>query len=362
MATAISAVRVALPPRERKTSPQVRARVAEAPPHQIAGWRIDDELGHGGMATVYAVTHCRSGNHAALKLAHRDVLRDTFTADTFLREARVVRAIAHPGVPDVYATGSFGELPYLLIERISGTTLGRMVDRAPVPRVRALEILVELCDILRAAHRAGVVHRDLKLDNVIVCDAPFADSRRVKLIDWGVARVAGEDDPFRGLIAGTLVYVAPEQVRGDPITPAADVYALAVLAYHLLCRRPPFQSSSELALISMHLRTEPPRASLAWPDIPPELDTLLWQMLAKQADERPSLDDVEAGLRRALSELAPPPPLLVAHSVDTAPRTLPTGSDPFGRIELPVPPLRASWIALAIGLAGLAALLHQLPL
>ena len=177
------------------------------------------------MASVHAVVHAKFGKKAAIKIAHRSVIGDHLTADTFLREARIVHTVDHPAVIDVFATGSNDGRPYLVMERLTGKTLGQRVDQGPLmPRREAITYLLELCDVLQAAHDAGIVHRDVKLDNVFVCDAPFADGRRVKLLDWGVARVDGEDDPFRGLIAGTLTYVAPEQIRGDALSPAADVY------------------------------------------------------------------------------------------------------------------------------------------
>src|SRR5262249_35814678 len=137
---------------------------------------------------------------------------------------------------------------------------------------------------------------------IFLCDTPFANEQRVKLLDWGVAAVLGEEDPFRGLIAGTLTYVAPEQIRGDPLTAAADIYSLAVLAYHLLCRRPPF-AGADLALLQLHLRAEPPPPSWAWPDAPPALESLLVRMLSKLPDDRPSLDEVERVLRESLPDV-----------------------------------------------------------
>jgi len=210
--------------------------------------------------------------------------------------------------------------------------------------------------VLRAAHRAGIVHRDLKLDNVFVCDAPFGDGKRIKLLDWGVAHVEGEDDPFRGLIAGTLTYVAPEQIRGDALTPAADIYSLAVVAYHLLCSRAPFAARTDLELIHLHLRAEPPRPNLAWPTIPHELDELLVAMLAKDPGVRPSLDEVEHVLTTMLARLAPARrPIL-----DDVPTTPPV--DMLGRpAVLPCPPLSWAWVGLAGLFAGLAGLLSALP-
>ena len=253
------------------------------------------------MASVHAVVHSKFGKRAAIKIAHKSILGDSFSPETFHREARVVHAVDHPGVIDVFATGTCEGRPYLVMEKLVGTSLGARVDHGPMNRREAVEILLELVDILRATHSAGVVHRDLKLDNVFITEKPFADHRHVKLLDWGVAHVEGEEDPFRGLIAGTLTYVAPEQIRGDALTGAADIYSLAVLAYHLLCRRPPFLANNDLALIHLHLRAEPPRPRSAWPECPPELDALLVQMLAKDSEDRPSLDVIEEVLREMLS-------------------------------------------------------------
>jgi serine/threonine-protein kinase len=360
MATALTADRVIVPSHLPLTVPRPRAAATVSPGDAIASWRVDRELGRGGMSTVYAVTHRKFGKRAAIKLAHRNVLDESFTADTVVRELRVAGSVDHPGVVRIYASGMRDSLPYLVMEQLHGATLGELVDAGPVPRARALAWLVELCDILRAAHRAGIVHRDLKLDNVMICPRD-ADGRMVKLVDWGVAHIAGEADPFRDLIAGTLVYVAPEQVRGEPITPAADIYSLAVLAYHLLCRRPPFQAPSDLALIAMHLRSAPPRASVAWPGIPAALDALLLRMLAKAPDERPTLDEVEQTFRDALEPLEGEPSLLVSIDHPARARAVSEGLDPFGRFALPSPPLRAGWVALAVALCGLAALLHELP-
>ena len=322
---------------------------------RLGAWRVAEELGRGGMASVHAVIHTKFGKRAAIKIAHRSVLGGSYTADTFLREARIVHAIAHPGVIDIFQTGSHDGRPFLVMEKLVGKPLGCRVDMGPpLPRVEALEILIELCDILRAAHAAGIIHRDLKLDNVFVCDTPYSRDRRVKLIDWGVAHIEGEEDPFHGLIAGTLAYVAPEQIRGTQLTSATDVYSLAVLAYHLLCHRPPFAAPTDLALIHQHLRTEPPRASAAWPQIPSALDTLLFDMLAKNPEDRPSLDAIERVLRATLEQLVEP-----ERSFFDLPAQPPI--DVFCRPALPVPPFKPAWIGLAVALAGIAGLISYLP-
>jgi eukaryotic-like serine/threonine-protein kinase len=281
-------------PRERRERPATLI-----PGMRIGPWRVERELGRGGMATVYAAVHTRFGKRAALKLAHREALGPRFTPETFLREARMANLVDHAGVVEVFATGTYDGRPYLAMERLTGRSLGAILDAGPVARDEALRILLELCDVLEAAHAAGVTHRDLKLDNVFLLDEPGPDGRRIKLLDWGMARVAGEDDPMRGLIAGTLTYVAPEQVRGDEITPAADVYALAVLAYQLLLGQPPFASPSDLELLDKHLRDEPPPPHTLWREIPGALDAMLLAMLAKQPEQRPALLAIARALRAA---------------------------------------------------------------
>lgn len=343
---------------------------------RVGAWLVERELGRGGMSSVHAVVHAKFGKRAALKIAHRSVIGDGgMSADTFLREARVANTVEHPAVIDVFATGTYDGRPYLVMERLAGMPLGQRLDEGPpLSRHESLAILLELCHVLRVAHAAGVVHRDLKLDNVFLCDTPFADGRRVKLLDWGVAHVAGEDDPFRGLIAGTLTYVAPEQIRGDALTGAADTYSLAVLAYHLLCHRPPF-SGPDLALLHMHLRAEPPPPRDAWPDVPPALDALLVRMLAKAPGERPSLDEVEGVLRDALATMEPSRALAEGSAADLAivpaepgwyVRWLNTrvGSqvaiDVLGRPLLPAPTAKTSWLGIALAIAAVASVIGAL--
>ena len=275
-----------------------RARPATLTPGQKLGaWKVEQELGRGGMGAVYAVTHRGFGKRAALKLCHASVLSAQYTPETFLREARVVHLVNHPGVCDVFSTGSYDHRPYLAMERLVGITLGDHLDRSALSHAEAIEVLVELCEVLASAHAAGVVHRDLKLDNVFLLDKPTPAGRRVKLLDWGVARIVGEADPMVGMIAGTLTYMAPEQARGEDITPAADVYSLAVLAYQLLLGGAPFRSPDDREIIDQHLTAEPPRPTSRWAEIPPALDAVLVAMLAKLSSDRPTITSVLGVLR-----------------------------------------------------------------
>jgi serine/threonine-protein kinase len=297
---------IAPPPLPRRTRRERRTTFVVG--DRVGAWRIDAELGRGGMGSVYAVTHCKFGKRAALKLCHASILRDGFTAETFLREAWIVHRVDHPGVCDVFATGTCRGRPYLAMERLAGETLGARLDRGPLPREDALDLLLEVCDVLIAAHAAGVVHRDLKLDNVFVLESLGAGGRRTKLLDWGVARIVGEPDPLHGMIAGTITYLAPEQIRGDDLHPAADIYSLAVLAYQLLLGKAPFASASDLELLRMHLGAPPPPPALLWPEIPDPLAATLAAMLAKDPAQRPPVTEVRRILALTRDQLAAPAP------------------------------------------------------
>lgn len=289
---------VGLPARRRRAA-------ALVPGARIGAWRIERELGRGGMATVYAVVHTRFGKRAALKLVHDGVLGPQFTRETFLREARIANLVDHPGVTEVFATGSYAGRPYLAMERLRGRSLASLIESGPMPRDAALDVLIELCDVLAAAHAAGVVHGDLKLENVFVLDEPGAGGRRIKLLDWGIARITGEEDPLRGIIAGTLSYVPPEQIRCDQITPAADVYSLGVLAYRILLGEAPFTAERDVDLLRKHLCGVPPAPRSRWAQIPAKLEATLLAMLAKQPSERPALRDVVEALRAARDKIRP---------------------------------------------------------
>jgi serine/threonine-protein kinase len=299
-----------------------------APGDRIGAWRVEGELGRGGMGSVYAVTHNGFGKRAALKLCHKNVLGPEFTVDTFLREARVVHLVNNPGVCDVFATGTYDGRPYLALERLHGATLGDFLETTQITKLQALDILADIARVLASAHAAGVVHRDLKLDNVFVVSEP-KDTLRIKVLDWGVAKILGEDDPMKGMIAGTLTYVAPEQIRGEELTCAADVYALGVLAYQLFGGAPPFADPDDLGLIKKHLRADPPPPHTLWAEIPATLEALMLAMLAKDPAKRPSIDGVLAAIAEAREAFQPKKRTLIARVPPTPPL------DPLGRAAVP---------------------------
>jgi eukaryotic-like serine/threonine-protein kinase len=275
---------------------------------RVSSWKVEGELGRGGMSSVHAVVHTKFGKRAAIKIAHRSVLgAGGMSAKTFWREARIVHAVDHPAVIDVFATGSYDSRPYLVMEKLVGVPLGRRVDDGPpIPRREAIEILLELCDVLRAAHNAGIVHRDLKLDNVFLIDNPDDPSQpKVKLLDWGIAKIISADvrHTIEGQLVGTPQYLSPEQARGGVVSPQSDVYSLGVMAYELFLEQLPFEAETSAEIMAMHLRAVPPPPSEMWPDIPPGLENLLLAMLAKDPESRPTMLTVAHTLELVRSEL-----------------------------------------------------------
>ena len=342
-------------PKRRRSKPATLS-----PGDRMGAWRVEGELGRGGMGTVYAVTHNGFGKRAALKLCHKNVLGPQYTMETFLREARIVHLVNHPGVPDVFATGTYDGRPYLAMERLHGQTLGDYLESREVTKLQALDLLLEICRVLAAAHAAGIVHRDLKLDNVFVLDG---EQMQLKVLDWGVARIIGEPDPMAEMIAGTLTYVAPEQIRADEITPAGDIYSLGVLAYQLLGGEPPFVHENDIELIRMHLQATPPKPSALWAEVPAALELMMLAMVAKDPAQRPAIDDVIRGLAAARRNLRPRKPSLLsgmralpkAPPVDMLGRSAPVNL--FGMIAATPRRFIGTLIALGAATASIATLL-----
>jgi serine/threonine-protein kinase len=278
------------------------------PPGSMAGpWRVERELGRGGMGAVYAVVHESIGKRAALKIVHRSVLSPTFNVERVLQEAKVVNCVDHPNIVDIFETGQLDDgRPYIVMERLEGQTLAARADKGRVRPDLAIAILLQVGDALIAAHAAHVVHRDLKLDNVFLVDNPHDPEKpSVKLLDWGIAKLIDRDVRYtiEGQLVGTPQYLAPEQARGAQVTPQTDVYSLGVMAFELFMEQLPFEAETAAEVMTMHLRVPPPKPSGLWPEIPPALEHLILGMLAKQPERRPTMLEVVGRLAAIGEEL-----------------------------------------------------------
>jgi hypothetical protein len=284
---------------------------------EVGGYVIDGKIGVGGMGVVYGARHPRIGKRVAIKVLSPTYSANASTVRRFEQEAQVVNQIKHPNIVDVF---QFGELPdgrsYFVMEWLDGEPLGARIDRGPLSAAETMAILDVVCDALEAAHEHGVVHRDLKADNVFL--ATGRNRSTVKLLDFGLAKLAGKNDlssvnrTRSGIIVGTPAYMAPEQARGKTVDARTDIYALGVLAYKMLTGAMPFKADNAMDLIVLHMNAPVPSPSKLARDTPPELAKLVVRMMAKAPEQRPTLAEVRkvfAALResRASAEHVPAP-------------------------------------------------------
>jgi serine/threonine-protein kinase len=272
----------------------------------ISEYVIQERIGAGGMGIVYRAVQPLIGKQVAIKVLKAGLGDAHELVPRLLVEARVVNAIRHRGVIDIFG---FGELPdgrpYVVMELLQGVSLSAYLrKRKRLSAEETVVILDEMLAALGAAHRGGVVHRDLKPGNVFLVENPEG-TRSVKLLDFGIAKVK-EFQPSRrltqeGSILGTPDYMAPEQVRGEKVGPAADLYAVGVIAFQLLTGRLPFLGASSRVLMAQ-VDERPPALSSLVPDVPRALENIVMRLLAKLPAKRYA--SAEA-VRRELSALLP---------------------------------------------------------
>ncbi|MFL5347083.1 MAG: serine/threonine-protein kinase [Hyalangium sp.] len=276
-------------------------------PGSLAGeYVLQAVLGAGGHGTVYEAEHRILGRRAALKVLHSHLSNKGEMLQRFVREAQVVNQIRHPNIVNIYDFGLLPDgSPYYVMELLPSRTLGHLLqERGRLAPDRALEFLEPVCTALEAAHRAGVVHRDLKASNVAIVSEALPP--QVKLLDFGIAKILHPEPGEPGLTTdgerlGTPHAMAPEQIRGGVIGPGTDIYALGVLLYRMLTGQHPFQSENRLEVERMHLEDPPPRPSARAP-VSPAVDAVVLRCLEKEAHRRfPTVAAVVSALREAVT-------------------------------------------------------------
>ena len=254
-------------------------------------YRVLSRLGEGGMGTVYLCEHAVLGRRYAVKVLRPDLGGDPELAARFRNEAIAASRIGGGHVVDVLDFGAEADgALYYVMEALEGRSLGALVvDEGPLAIPRALDLLQQLCAALGAAHARGVVHRDVKPDNVFVVRAADG-AEQVKVIDFGISQVAPEAGQGRltlaGAIIGTPEYMAPEQAAGEPVDHRADVYALGVLAYELLTATLPIVAHTPVATLVAHQTRTPEPPSRRRGTVPPAIDALVLRALAKRPEDR----------------------------------------------------------------------------
>ena len=257
-------------------------------------YRIEAVLGSGGAAEVFLGWHEVLQRRIALKLLHAELQLDPKELARFRREARAASTISHPGIPHIHDFGhSDRGRPYLVMDHVEGQTLARVLRReGALPVARAVDLLLQIAGALAAAHDAGVIHRDLKPDNVMLAsgegDSPTGE--QVKILDFGLAKVLASDTAeltTEGSFHGTPEYLPPELIDGREVDHRGDIYSLGVLAHEVLTGEVPFPGSL-FQVLNAHLKKDPvaPSAAASGGDIPEALDRLVLDCLTKDPEQR----------------------------------------------------------------------------
>jgi len=299
---------------------------------QIAGYRVEREIGRGGMAVVYRARDLRLDRAVALKLLAPELARNDTFRRRFTHESRVAAAIDHPHIVPVFEAGETDGVLYIAMRYVAGLDLRHLLDReGPLPVEVAGRIAVQVASALDAAHDHGLVHRDVKPGNILVAEGTDSDHpEHVYLTDFGLTKKSLSLTGFTsvGQFVGTLDYVAPEQISGKPVDGRCDVYSLACVVYESLAGKPPFQREDDMALLWAHQYDEPPPLTEKRPDIAAPVDAVLAKALSKSPDDR---------YESCLAFVAA---LRAAASGETGAGRAPTQADPraAGTPEYPGPP------------------------
>jgi serine/threonine protein kinase len=309
----------------RRGSALHRAGLTAAPPAgqdllqpvQLGPYRLVERLGGGGMGVVWRCAEAPFGREVAVKVARAEHLYVDTARRRFLREVEAVSKLQHPGIVPIYGCGEHGDVPYYAMELVAGRSLGQLLQHLQGQDVRQLSphllhvdgraswtdaccaVIAKVAHALQHAHERSIVHRDVKPSNIML-----ADDGRVLLIDFGLAMVGGAETVTRpGGQPGSMIYMSPEQVRGDAVDHRTDVWSLGVTLYELLSLRPPFLGDSTEAVRRQILAARPPSLSTSGPRVSWELATILATALAPEPARRyPSAAafaaDLEAALQR----------------------------------------------------------------
>ncbi len=302
--------------RGKGATPLDTPAVGLSPGDTVGQYKVLQFLGEGGMGTVYSVEHVALGRQYALKVLRTRVIeRDPTAAQRFLREARTAARVRHPNIVDVFDFGHVPDgRPYFVMELLEGESLTDRVARGPLPPSEVVTIARQLGEALAAAHERGVIHADVTPSNVLV--VPSSEQLHVKLVDFGLAELAGETlgDENPEFVLGTPAYISPEQLRGLSATDRSDQYGLGAVLFELLTGHPPYEHDDLRKLCMMHIQAPIPPIESPHGPLPPKLADLVTTCLQKTPQARfpgirallAALDEIERvtdrrGWRRWLS-------------------------------------------------------------
>ena len=278
---------------------------------KVAGYEIEGVLGHGGMGVVYEARQLALGRKVALKILAGTLGMDPSFKERFRNEGRIQAAIDHPHIVTVFEAGEWEDALFIAMRLVRGPNLKEMIIARELEGARTLRILRPIAEALDAAHEAGLIHRDIKPQNILVGARDHA-----YLADFGLTK--GIDDAGltqTGQFVGTIDYISPEQIRGETTTSACDIYALAAVLYECLTGAVPYPKPSDAAVMYAHLSEPPPLVTEQRPELPPNLDEVICKAMDKDpAARHPTasamIDDAEKALgKRVRAVITPPGPI-----------------------------------------------------
>jgi serine/threonine-protein kinase len=280
-----------------------------APGSQIAGYRVEEQIGRGGMAVVYRAYDPRLDRHVALKILAPSLADDEAFRQRFIRESRAAAAVDHPHIIPVFDAGEANGVLFIAMRFVRGRDVRTLLDNiGPLPPARVVEIVDQVASALDAAHQRGLVHRDVKPGNMLLDSSSGGRHDHIYLSDFGLSKrsVAQTGLTSQGQFLGTLDYVAPEQIEGHAVDGRADLYALACAAFELLSGAPPFKREAGLAIAFAKLSEPPPRISTRRADLPSAVDDVLTRAMARAPGSRfATCREFTAALRRVFERRRP---------------------------------------------------------
>ena len=359
-------------------------------------YKLLERIGSGGMSVVYKAQDMLLGRLVAVKMLHEIFSGDEEFLLRFRQEATAAAGLQHPNIVTVHDIGQDGHRQYIVMEYVNGRTLKQLIrqhtqDGRSIPVNRVLDLTIQVCDGIGYAHRANLVHCDVKPQNVLV-----TRDERIKVADFGIARAmseASQQVQDEG-VWGTPQYFSPEQASGEPPTPASDVYAIGVMMFEMLTGELPFTADSQTALAIKHIQEQPPQVSDLDPTVPEQLELIVDKVLAKEPSGRyrtaGQLGQVLSSYRSSSqAETGPILPMAAAAAAITEPgmpvseqvtqifptpqQTVPASSawqkdtvavDQAAAFTAIAPPQMSGsdWLAIGLGIIALIALLGLIPL
>src|SRR5437899_419146 len=279
----------------------------------IGHYRIEQRIGAGGMGEVYLASDMNVDRSAALKVLPAHLTDDAQRLRRFEREARAIAGLNHPNIMTIYEVGSADSTRYIASELIQGETLHQRLARGRIELNQAIEIAIQVASALAAAHSAGVVHRDIKPQNIMLRPDGY-----VKVLDFGIAKLAEQEVPAPitearalrfvetnvGSILGTVSYMSPEQARGAGVDKSTDVWSLGVVAYEMIAGHAPFTADTPAKTVSAILEEQSPPLARSLEHVPTELQQIVTKALRKNAQERfQSANEMLAALKQLRHKL-----------------------------------------------------------